>query len=52
MVNMQLNNEKLRDRGIRMLMEKINMQDYDAAKNILEQYGSVKKAVDAVKKAI
>ena len=50
MVNMQLNNEKLRDRGIRMLMEKLNMEDYDAAKKLLEQYKSVKKAVDAVRK--
>ena len=50
MVNMQLNNEKLRDRGVRMLMEKINMQDYDKAKQLLEKYGSVKKAVDAVRK--
>jgi len=47
---MQLNNEKLRDRGVRMLMEKINMQDYDKAKQLLEKYGSVKKAVDAVRK--
>jgi N-acetylmuramic acid 6-phosphate etherase len=50
MVNMQLNNEKLRDRGVRMLMEKLNMADYDAAKKLLEQYRSVKKAVDAVRK--
>jgi len=49
MVNMQLNNEKLRDRGVRMLMEKLDMTDYDAAKKLLEQYRSVKKAVDAVK---
>ena len=49
MVNMQLNNEKLRDRGVHMLMEKLNMKDYSAAKKLLEQYGSVKKAMDAVK---
>lgn len=47
MVNMQLNNEKLRDRGIRMVMEKLNMQDYDAAKELLLKYRSVKKAVEA-----
>lgn len=47
MVHMQLNNEKLVDRGVRMLMEKINLQDYDKAKALLEEYGSVKKAVDA-----
>jgi len=50
MVNMQLNNEKLRDRGVHMLMEKLNTQDYDAAKKLLEQYGSVKKAVDGIRK--
>src|SRR4030095_6624714 len=49
MVNMQLNNEKLRDRGVHMLMEKLNRTDYEAAKELLEKYGSVKKAVDAVK---
>lgn len=47
MVNMQLNNEKLRDRGIHMLMEKIGSNDYEKAKQLLEEHGSVKKAVDA-----
>ena len=45
MVNMQLNNEKLIDRGVKMLMEKVKLADYEAAKSILLQYGSVKKAV-------
>lgn len=49
MVNMQLNNEKLLDRGVKMLMEKINMPDYEAAKKLLQQYGTVKKAADAIK---
>lgn len=47
MVNMQLNNEKLVDRGVHMLMEKIKMHDYDAAKALLEKYRTVKKAADA-----
>lgn len=47
MVNMQLNNEKLRDRGVHMLMEKMGSDDYDKAKQLLEAHGSVKKAVDA-----
>ena len=47
MVNMQLNNEKLVDRGIRMLMEKLQMQDYEKAKSLLLKHKSVKKAVDA-----
>lgn len=46
MVNMQLNNEKLRDRGVKMLMEKINSNDHEKAKQLLEKYGSVKKAAD------
>ncbi len=47
MVNMQLTNEKLIDRGTRMIMDKIDLQDYDVAKEMLLTYGSVKKAVDA-----
>jgi N-acetylmuramic acid 6-phosphate etherase len=47
MVNMQLNNEKLRDRGVHMIMEKLNMQDYNNAKKLLEKHGSIKKAVQA-----
>ena len=47
MVNMQLTNEKLIDRGTRMIMDKIDLQDYDVAKDMLLTYGSVKKAVDA-----
>ena len=44
MVNMQLSNEKLVDRGVKMLMERINISDYETAKTILLKYGSVKKA--------
>ena len=50
MVNMQLTNEKLVDRGTRMVMENLNMPDYDKAKSLLLQFGSVKKAVDSVSK--
>ena len=50
MVNMQLNNEKLRDRGVHMLMEKISISDYTKAKQLLEEHGSVKKAAEAFKK--
>lgn len=50
MVNMQLNNEKLRDRGIKMLMEKIGINSYEEAEKLIEQYGSVKKAADAFNK--
>lgn len=47
MVNMQLTNDKLVDRGTRMIMERLSLTDYEKAKTLLLQYGSVKKAVDA-----
>ncbi len=47
MVNMQLTNEKLVDRGVHMLMKQINSSDYEVAKALLLQHGSVKKATDA-----
>ena len=50
MVNMQLSNEKLVDRGTKMLMEKINEGDYEKAKSLLLQYKTVKKAMEAVMK--
>ena len=48
MVNMQLSNAKLVDRGARMIVEDLGI-DYEHAKNILLIQGSVKKAVDAFK---
>jgi N-acetylmuramic acid 6-phosphate etherase len=50
MVNMQLTNDKLVDRGTRMLMERVKMTDYEKAKELLLKYGSVKKAADSVLK--
>ncbi|HEY4149147.1 MAG TPA: N-acetylmuramic acid 6-phosphate etherase [Chitinophagaceae bacterium] len=47
MVNMQLSNEKLVDRGTKMVMEKLNITDYEKARTLLLQFGSVKKAVDS-----
>jgi N-acetylmuramic acid 6-phosphate etherase len=47
MVNMQLTNEKLVDRGTKMLMEKSGIKDYESAKELLLKNGSVKKAMDA-----
>lgn len=49
MVNMQLTNEKLVDRGTKMVMERTGMRDYNRAKEILLQFGSVKKAVENLK---
>jgi N-acetylmuramic acid 6-phosphate etherase len=45
MVNMQLTNEKLIDRGVKMLMSKTGISDYEQAKNALLEHGTVKKAM-------
>ncbi|MFT3824592.1 MAG: N-acetylmuramic acid 6-phosphate etherase [Chitinophagaceae bacterium] len=50
MVNMQLTNSKLVDRGTKMVMENTGISDYEQAKKLLLQYGSVKKAVDSLGK--
>jgi N-acetylmuramic acid 6-phosphate etherase len=47
MVNMQLTNDKIIDRGTKMLMEKIAIKDYEKAKALLLQHGSVAKAAAA-----
>lgn len=47
MVNMQLTNDKLVDRGTKMLMERVKMDDYERAKELLLKHGSVKKAADS-----
>lgn len=41
MVNMQLSNEKLIDRGVKMAMEQLNNDDYETVKQLLLQSGSV-----------
>lgn len=46
MVNMQLSNHKLVDRGTRMIIEELPLS-YEEAEALLLQYGSVKKAVEA-----
>ncbi len=47
MVNVQLSNDKLVDRGVKMLMAKIHSTDYEKTKQLLLKYGSVKKAADS-----
>ena len=47
MVDMQLTNKKLVDRGSRMIMGETGIEDYDLTKRLLLKYGSVRKAVDA-----
>lgn len=49
MVNMQLSNAKLVDRGTRMVVEELGLP-YDEAKRLLLLHGSVKEAVDAYRK--
>jgi N-acetylmuramic acid 6-phosphate etherase len=49
MVNMQLTNDKLVDRGTKMVMERTGLKDYGKAKEILLKFGSVKKAVENLK---
>ena len=48
MVNMQLTNAKLWDRGTRMIMNSTDLS-YNDAHALLEKYGSVKKALAAYK---
>jgi N-acetylmuramic acid 6-phosphate etherase len=47
MVNMQLTNSKLVERGTRMVMEQTGISDRDFARSLLLKYGSVKKAVES-----
>lgn len=49
MVNMQLTNQKLIERGTRMIMEKTSLEN-EKAKHLLLQYGSVAAAMEAYKK--
>ena len=50
MVDMQLTNKKLVDRGTRMIMEEAGIADYDLAREKLLTYGSVRAALDAILK--
>ncbi len=45
MVNMQLSNVKLVDRGVKMVMDQLKLNEYEIAKDLLLKHGSVKKAV-------
>ncbi len=50
MVNMQLTNVKLIERGTNMLMNQTGITDYQMAKKLLLEFGSVKKAADSRRK--
>ena len=45
MVDMQLSNDKLVDRGVKMIMGEISV-DYETANALLKKFGSVRKAVE------
>lgn len=47
MVDMQLTNAKLVDRGTKMIMDETGITDYEYAKFLLLKHGSVRHAVDA-----
>jgi N-acetylmuramic acid 6-phosphate etherase len=49
MVDMQLSNNKLVDRGTKMLMKNTGIDNYEKAKELLLKYGSVRKATEAHK---
>ncbi len=51
MIDMQLTNSKLIDRGTRMIMEETGLKDYDRARGLLLEYGSVRKAVDSFERS-
>ena len=48
MVDMQLSNDKLVERGTKMIMEATGL-NYEKAHKLLLEYGSVRKAVNAIK---
>lgn len=47
LVNMQLSNEKLIERGVSLLMQESNLSDPAEARRLLLLHGSVKKAIQA-----
>ncbi len=46
MVNMQLTNQKLFDRGVKMIMDELPTEDQIKAAALLSKYGSVKKSIE------
>jgi N-acetylmuramic acid 6-phosphate etherase len=49
MVDMQLTNEKLVDRAVRMIIEELNISP-DEAESLLNEHGSVRAVINAVRK--
>ena len=50
MVDMQLSNDKLVDRGTKMVMKNTGLEDYEVAKELLLKHGSVRKATESLNK--
>jgi len=48
MVDMQLSNNKLVERGVKMLQNTLNINALEA-EGLLKKYGSVRKAIEAKK---
>lgn len=48
MVDMQLSNDKLVDRGIKMVMNELNI-DYSSAESLIKKYGNVRDAINSTK---
>lgn len=49
MVDLMLNNEKLLERGVRMVMEASGIEDPQKARDLIRREGSVRKAIEAAK---
>ena len=49
MVDMQLSNNKLIDRGVKMILEEVNIS-YEEAEALLKIHGSVRNVVNELKK--
>jgi N-acetylmuramic acid 6-phosphate etherase len=47
MVNMQLTNQKLFDRGVKMIVDELHSIDATKAAELLSTHGSVKKSIEA-----
>lgn len=50
MINVKLINDKILDRGVKMLMQKAEIESYDEAKSILLAHGTVKDAMNSLMK--
>jgi N-acetylmuramic acid 6-phosphate etherase len=47
MINMQLTNQKLFDRGVKMIIDELQSIDVTKAAELLSFHGSVKKSIEA-----